>query len=86
MTAPRNTDALFDRLYEAARRAIAANNIGVVGKDGRHRVVMEWVDAQGRLANILREVGGEIPMHSDDCAARKSPVALCDCPLRKDPQ
>jgi len=84
MTAPRNSDALFDRLYEAAVRAIAANGIGVVGKDGRSRNVVEWIAAQGDLATILREIGGAIPMHADDCAARKSPVTLCDCLLRKD--
>jgi hypothetical protein len=71
----------MDRLVHAGLRAIAANGIGTVGRDGRRRVVMEWVDAQGELANLLREVAGKIPMHSAQCAARLSPVALCDCVL-----
>jgi hypothetical protein len=75
----KNSDALLDRLIAASRRAIASNNIGVVGRDGRARIVLEHVHAQGSLANLLREIG-EIPMHAKDCAARKSPIALCNCP------
>jgi hypothetical protein len=77
----RNSDALFQRLHAAALRCIASNNIGVVGKDGRARVVMEWVRANGDMANLLREIGGEIPMHAEKCAARVSPIMECNCGL-----
>lgn len=78
----RNSDALFDRLYEAAVRAIAANGIGVVGKDGRHRLVMEWAVAHGNLADVLCEIiGGPVPQHGKTCAANRSAIAVCDCGL-----
>ena len=80
-----NSAALVDRLVRAGQRAIAANNVSPVGKDGRTRLVLEWVDAQGKFANLLREIAGEIPMHTKDCAARKSPVAFCDCHLKDNP-
>ena len=74
-----NSRALFERLHFAALRLTAANNIGSVGKDGRARVDMEWITSAGILANLLREIGGEIPLHAKDCAARKSPIKLCNC-------
>lgn len=76
-----NSEAVFKRLHVASLRAISANGIGVVGKDGRHRLVLEWVDAHGALGNILRELSGEIPQHEENCAVNKSPVKLCDCGL-----
>ena len=80
-----NSAALVDRLVRAGQRAIAANNLSPSGKDGRARIVLEWVDAQGEFANLLREIAGEIPMHAEDCAARKSPVAFCDCHIKPNP-
>ena len=74
-----NSVALFDRLYAAARRAIAANGISKVGRDGRTRLDMETMIAHGNLADILREIGGEIPRHTDECAAMLSPTSTCDC-------
>lgn len=78
----RNSAAMFADLYSAALRAIAANNISPVGRDGRARVDLEWITAQGALAGVLRSISsGDIPMHADECAARKSPVATCNCRL-----
>ena len=83
-TGMRNTEALFRRLHAAALRAIAANGISPVGRDGRARFEMESVIAQGDLANLLREIGGEIPVHAPKCAARLSPIRECDCFVRSE--
>lgn len=78
-----NMQPFDEALFVAAVKAIAANGIGVVGKDGRARLTLEWIEAHGRLANMLRgTLGGEIPRHAEECAARRSPVSLCDCPVK----
>ena len=82
MTA-RNSDALFRRLHAAALRAVSANNVSPVGRDGRCRVDLETVVAEGDLAQLLREIGGEIPIHEDACAARGRWPAECNCSVRQ---
>lgn len=74
-------NSLASRLHAAALRSIAANGIGVVGRDGRRRVSLESIIADGNLADILREIGGEIPRHTDGCAANGRLPAECDCPV-----
>jgi len=72
----------FAQLAAAAVRAIAANGVSRVGKDGRSRVDLEFVTAQGALGNMLRELYGEIPQHEGSCAARGAIPAECDCAVR----
>ncbi len=79
----RNSDALFRRLHAAALRAVSANNVSPVGRDGRRRMDLETVIAEGQLAQLLREIGGEIPIHEDGCAARGRWPAACNCAVRQ---
>jgi hypothetical protein len=72
-------NGLFNRLHAAAFRSICAGSIAVVGRDGRQRIVMESLDADGDLATILREISGDLPQHSPTCAAVKSSIRVCDC-------
>ena len=53
--------ALIERLIEAARDSISANQVHAVRKDGLCRVSMQKVEADGRMATVLREMGVEIP-------------------------
>lgn len=65
-----NRDALLDALLLAARDSILANGLVLVGRDGRERVTIPKVDAEGRMANILRELD-MIPRDEDElCAAQ----------------
>ena len=73
------TNGYDTRLLAAAVRVISSNGIGVVGRDGRARLTMEWIGANGELATLLREAIGEIPQHDKACAAQRSPVELCSC-------
>lgn len=73
----------LNQLCAAAMRAIAANGCSRVGKDGRTRVDLESVIAQGNLANMLRAMFGEIPQHEVDCAARGAMPAECNCSVRE---
>lgn len=74
-----NSKSLLPRLHKAALRCIAANGLQPVGRDGRTRETIEGVDAHGDLADLLREMGGPIPQHAPNCAARKSITQFCDC-------
>lgn len=71
-------NGLFNRLHAAALRSLCGNGSAIIGKDGRQFVTLESVSADAVLANLLREIGGEIPRHSAECAVHRK-IAVCDC-------
>lgn len=66
---------LLEQIAAAARDIILANGLQTVGRDGRSRVLVTKLEAEGKLAGLLREAGVLPETEEEMLAARRELVA-----------
>ena len=75
--------ALLRRVASAASWAIASNGDDPVGRDGRARVGMNWIFANGRLNQALKALAEHYPIVDHHAAEREQAAEMAGLTTRR---